>query len=99
MNRTNGYVRVSSKSQNVDRQIEALIKAGVDERYIFVDKESGKDFNRTQYLILKHALREDDVLIIKSLDRLGRNYKEILNEWQYLTKSTGVNIKILDMPL
>ena len=68
-----GYVRVSSKQQHTDRQIQALIEKGVDERFIFVDKQSGKDFNREQYQILKNALRNGDTLYIKSLDRLGRN--------------------------
>ncbi|MDR2570988.1 MAG: recombinase family protein, partial [Oscillospiraceae bacterium] len=74
MNKTFGYARVSAHDQNEGRQIEALLAAGVDERNIFVDKTSGKDFNRSQYQILIHGLREGDTLIITSIDRLGRNY-------------------------
>jgi DNA invertase Pin-like site-specific DNA recombinase len=99
INRTYGYARVSTQGQNLGRQIEALKEYGVDERFIFTDKESGKDFNRTQYQILKHALREGDLLIVKSLDRIGRNYREILKEWQDITHEIGTDIKILDMPL
>ncbi len=93
-----GYVRVSSKQQHTDRQIQALIKKGVDERFIFIDKQSGKDFNREQYQILKNALRSGDTLYIKSLDRLGRNYSQMKNEFSSLVE-LGVNIVILDMPL
>ena len=93
-----GYVRVSSKQQHTDRQIQALIEKGVDERFIFVDKQSGKDFNREQYQILKNALRNGDTLYIKSLDRLGRNYSQMKTEFASLVE-LGVNIVILDMPL
>ena len=93
-----GYVRVSSKQQHTDRQIQALIEKGVDERLIFVDKQSGKDFNREQYQILKNALRNGDTLYIKSLDRLGRNYSQMKTEFASLVE-LGVNIVILDMPL
>ena len=78
-NRTYGLARVSSKDQNLGRQIKALIENGCDERFIFVEKQSGKDFNREQYLVLKNALRENDLLVIKSIDRLGRNYNMIIN--------------------
>ena len=84
--RTWGYARCSSSSQNEDRQIQALIESGVDSRFILTDFESGKDFNREQYQILKKALRENDVLVIKSIDRLGRNYNMILEEWRDITK-------------
>jgi len=81
-----GYVRVSANDQNEGRQIEALTAAGVDERFIFVDKASGKDFNRAEYQVLIRALREGDTLIIKSIDRLGRNYREITEQWRVITK-------------
>lgn len=98
-NRIYGYIRVSAKDQNEARQIEALKSAGVDERFIFLDKSSGKNFNRNEYQVLKRALREQDTLIIKSIDRLGRNYTEIIQEWKEITKDIKANIKVLDMPL
>ena len=94
-----GYARVSSKEQNEERQIKALLENGVEERFIFVDKQSGKDFNREQYQVLKNALRENDILVIKSIDRLGRNYDMILNEWQDITKNIKADIKVLDMAI
>jgi len=94
-----GYARVSTKDQNLDRQIKELLEQGINEREIYADKQSGKDFNRPKYQALKNVLREGDTLIIKSIDRLGRNYNEILNEWQEITKDIKVNIKVLDMPL
>lgn len=97
--RVYGYARVSTKGQNEERQIEALLESGVEERFIFVDKQSGKDFNREQYQVLKNALRENDLLVIKSIDRLGRNYDMILNEWQDITKNIKADIKVLDMPM
>ena len=99
MNRTYGYIRVSSSEQNTDRQIEALKDNAVEERFIFTDKQSGKDFNRPEYQVLKNALREKDLLVIKSIDRLGRNYKEIVNEWKYITEEIKADIKVIDMPL
>ena len=99
VNRTYGYIRVSDIDQNEARQIKAMRDAEVDERYILIDKQSGKDFNRPQYQILKNALREGDVLVIKSIDRLGRNYKEINNEWRIITQEIKADIKVLDMPL
>ena len=98
-NRTYGYIRVSDADQNEARQLKAMLEAGVDERYTLVDKQSGKDFNRPQYQILKNALREGDLLIIKSIDRLGRNYKEIMKEWQAITQDIKADIKVLDMAL
>lgn len=98
-NRIYGYCRISDKDQNEARQIKAMQDAGVDERFVLVDKQSGKDFNRAQYQILKNALREGDLLIIKSIDRLGRNYKEILREWQEITQDIKADIKVLDMNL
>ena len=99
MNRTYGLARVSSKDQNLERQIKSLIENGCDERFIFVEKQSGKDFNREQYLVLKNALRENDLLIIKSIDRLGRNYNMIINEWRDITLNIKADIKVIDMPL
>lgn len=94
-----GYARVSTKHQKEDRQIEALIENGVANEDIFVDKESGKDFNREEYQLMKKILKrtDDNLLIVKSIDRLGRNYKEIINEWRDLIQYT--DIKVLDMPL
>lgn len=100
-----GYARVSSKEQNLARQLEELKQAGVEERNIFTDKESGKTFNRKAYNLLvgtkesASMLRKDDLLIVYSIDRLGRNYTEILKQWQYITQEIGANIKVLDMPL
>ena len=98
-NRTYGLARVSSKDQNLGRQIKALIENGCDERFIFVEKQSGKDFNREQYLVLKNALRENDLLVIKSIDRLGRNYNMIIDEWKDITKNIKADIVVIDMPL
>lgn len=97
--RTYGYCRISDSDQNEARQIQAMQDAGVDERFILVDKQSGKDFKRPQYQILKNALREGDLLIIKSIDRLGRNYKEIMKEWQTITQEIKADIRVLDMAL
>jgi len=94
-----GYARVSTTDQNEGRQVTALMEAGVDERFIFIDKQSGKDFNRHEYNVLVRAMREGDTLIIKSIDRLGRNYNEIIDQWKTITKEIGANIKVLDMPL
>lgn len=99
ISRIYGYGRVSDKEQNEARQSKAFVDAGIDERFIFIDKQSGKDFDRPQYKILKNSLREGDLLIIKSIDRLGRNYKEILREWQEITQDIEADIKVLDMPL
>ena len=94
-----GYIRVSSKDQNEDRQWIALKDAGVASDDIFLDKQSGKDFNRPQYKRLLRSLQAGDLLYIKSIDRLGRNYEEILEQWRILTKEKGVDIVVLDMPL
>jgi DNA invertase Pin-like site-specific DNA recombinase len=94
-----GYARVSSDDQNEARQIEALTAAGVDERFIFVDKASGKDFSRAEYQVLIRAMREGDTLIIKSIDHLGRNYHDITEQWRVLTKEIKAHIKVLDLPL
>ena len=93
------YIRASSKDQNVARQLEALKEFNIDERDIYIDKQSGKDFNREQYQILKNALRENDILVIKSIDRLGRNYNMILEEWRDITQNIKADIKVLDMPI
>ena len=94
-----GYARVSSMEQNEDRQIFALRKAGVAKQNIFTDKQSGKDFDRPQYQRMLRQLKKDDLLFVKSIDRLGRNYEEIQNQWRILTKEKGVDIVIIDMPL
>ena len=94
-----GYVRVSSKNQKEDRQQISLKNLGVDWQKIYIDKQSGKDFNRPQYKKMMRKLKKDDLLYIKSIDRLGRNYEEILQQWQILTKEKGVDIVVLDMPL
>lgn len=94
-----GYVRVSSMDQNEDRQMTALRDATVPENNIFMDKQSGKDFERPGYKKLTKSLREGDLLYILSIDRLGRNYEEIQNQWRILTKETGVDICVIDMPL
>ena len=94
-----GYIRVSTKEQNEDRQMIALREVGVPEKNIFMDKQSGKDFNRPQYRKLLRKLKKDDLLYIKSIDRLGRNYEEILQQWRYITKDKGIDIVVLDMPL
>ena len=97
--KTFGYARVSSKEQNVERQLVAFKEYGIEERDIYIDKQSGKDFNREQYNTLKHILRENDLLVIKSIDRLGRNYEMIVNEWKDITKNIKVDIVVIDMPL
>lgn len=94
-----GYVRVSSRDQNEDRQLIALREVGVSDRNIYVDKQSGKDFNRPQYKKLIRKMKKDDLLYIKSIDRLGRNYDEIMQQWRVLTKEKGIDIVVLDMPL
>ncbi len=99
MQKTFGYARVSSKEQNLDRQLEEFSKLGIEERNIFIDKASGKDLNRDNYKTLKAVLREGDTLIIKSLDRLSRNYYDLANEWKFLTNTLKVNIRVIDMPI
>ena len=94
-----GYVRVSSIDQNEDRQLLALADLGVPQSNIFVDKQSGKDFDRPMYKKLVDKLRKDDLLYIPSIDRLGRNYEEILEQWRILTKEKGVDVVILNMPI
>ena len=94
-----GYIRVSSKDQNEDRQLIALNEVGVERKNVYLDKKSGKDFDRPQYKKLLRKLKKDDLLYIKSIDRLGRNYEEILQQWRVLTKEKGIDIVVLDMPL
>lgn len=94
-----GYIRVSTREQNEDRRRIALDGVGIAEKNIFLDKQSGKDFNRPQYQKLLRKVKKDDLLYIKSIDRLGRNYAEILEQWRMLTKEKGVDIVVLDMPL
>ena len=94
-----GYVRVSTREQNEDRQMIAMREMGVSEQNIFVDKQSGKDFNRPRYKRLLKQLKENDVLYIKSIDRLGRNYEDILEQWRIITKVRKVDIVVIDMPI
>ncbi len=97
--RTYGYVRVSTKEQNEDRQVIAMGEFGVEDAHIIMDKQSGKDFDRPGYRRLLRKLKAGDTLVIKSIDRLGRNYEEILEQWRLLTKEKQVAIVVLDMPL
>lgn len=94
-----GYVRVSSREQNIARQIEALEMSGVDRKRIYIDMQSGKNFNRPAYKKLMKKVKSGDVIYIKSIDRLGRNYDEILEQWRIITKQKQVNIFVLDFPL
>ncbi|WP_394119748.1 recombinase family protein [Planococcus donghaensis] len=94
-----GYIRVSSRDQNEGRQLEAMRKMGINERDIYLDKQSGKNFERANYQLLKRVIRKGDILYIHSLDRFGRNKEEILQEWNDLTKNIEADIVVLDMPL
>ena len=94
-----GYVRVSSKDQNIDRQIRALKKVGIEDDRLYCDHQSGKDFERPAYRALMDVLKAGDVLFVKSIDRLGRNYDEIQEQWKYITKEKNVDIVVLDMQL
>lgn len=94
-----GYARVSTTNQNEDRQVHELIKYGVKEKCIYIDKQSGKDFHRPAYMKMMKRLRQNDVLIVKSIDRLGRNYREIQEEWRIITQKKNADIIVLDMPL
>ena len=94
-----GYVRVSTKEQKEDRQLDAMARIDVPLRNIYIDKQSGKDFNRPQFKKLMRKAKEGDVVFIKSIDRLGRNYNDILEQWAYITKEKKVDIVVLDMPL
>ena len=94
-----GYVRVSTATQNIARQMDEMYKQGLSTKDIYIDKQSGKDFNRTNYIKLKKKLKKGDLLIIKSIDRLGRNYDMILDEWKEITKVIEANIYVIDFPL
>lgn len=94
-----GYIRVSTKEQNEDRQILALKELAIPPKNLFIDKQSGKDFKRPQYQQMMRELKKDDLLYLKSIDRLGRNYSEILEQWRIVTKEKGADIVVLDMPL
>ena len=99
MKKMYGYIRVSTKEQNEERQVVAMQEFGVEEQYMVIDKQSGKDFNRPGYKRLLKKLKPEDTLVIKSIDRLGRNYDEILEQWRVLTKEKHVDVVVLDMPL
>lgn len=99
MSNVYGYVRVSTREQKEDRQLIAMQKMSVPEKNIYVDKQSGKNFNRPMYGRLLKKLKMNDLLYIKSIDRLGRNYEEILEQWRLLTKEKRIDIVVLDMPL
>lgn len=99
MKKTFGYIRVSSKDQNIDRQLAEMKALGIDERDIYIDKESGKDFDRPMYQALKRVLRSGDLLYVKSIDRFGRNSREIKREWEEITQDIGADIRVIDMPL
>ena len=94
-----GYIRVSTREQNEDRQILALKELSITAKNLFIDKQSGKDFDRRSYQRLLRKLKDGDTLVIKSIDRLGRNYEEILEQWRIITKEKGAAIVVLDMPL
>ena len=94
-----GYARVSTKEQNEARQMAAMQEFGVEAKNVFLDKQSGKDFERPQYRRLLRKLKSGDTLVIKSIDRLGRNYEEILEQWRIITKEKQVDVVVLDMPL
>ena len=94
-----GYARISTKDQNEIRQLVSLREFGICDEQIFTDRQSGKDFNRIEYLKLIKKLKQRDVLVVKSIDRLGRNYKEIIEQWRYITKEIGADIVILDIPI
>ena len=99
MGKIYGYARVSSKEQNEDRQIIALHEMGVNDSEIYIDKQSGKDFNRPKYMRLVRKLKKDDLIYIKSIDRLGRNYEDIIEQWKIITKDKQADIVVLDMPI
>lgn len=94
-----GYVRVSTQEQNEDRQLISMKEVGVEKQNIFMDKQSGKDFERNNYRKLVRRLKENDILYVKSIDRLGRNYEEIIEQWRILTKEKKIDIVVLDMPI
>ena len=97
--RTYGYARVSARDQSLDRQMDALEAFGVSSERVFADRASGKDFERPEYRRMLGSLRRGDVVVVKSIDRFGRNYEEILEEWRHITRDEGCAIVVLDMPL
>lgn len=97
MSKTVAYIRVSSKEQHLDRQLEELKKIGIEEKYIYQDKQSGKDFERIGYQYMKKSLEKGDTLVIKELDRIGRNQEELKKEWQYF-RDNEINVRVLDLP-
>ena len=99
MPKTFYYARVSTREQNIERQVISLLEAGVSEKNIYIDKQSGKNFQRPAYKKMMSRVREGDLIIIKSIDRLGRNYQEIMEQWRIITKEKKADIRILDMPL
>ncbi len=98
-NKVYGYVRVSTREQNIERQLIALIEAGVGEQDIYIDKQSGKNFERPAYVEMMSLIQKGDLLIVKSIDRLGRNYREIMEQWRIITKEKEADIRVQDMPL
>ena len=96
---TYGYMRISTKEQNEARQIVSMHNFGIEDKYLYLDKQSGKDFNRPQYQKLLRKLKKGDTLVIKSIDRLGRNYDEIIEQWRIITKEREAAVVVLDMPL
>jgi len=94
-----GYIRVSTQEQNTDRQLVAMAPFNIPKRNIYTDTQSGKDFDRPAYRQLMRKLRKGDLLIVKSIDRLGRSYSDVIEQWRIITKKMGVDIKVLDMPL
>lgn len=99
MSKTVAYIRVSSKEQNLSRQIDEMKKLGIEEKYIYEDKSSGKDMERIGYQYMKKSLEKGDLLVVKSIDRIGRNSRQIMKEWQEITHDLGADIKVIDMPL
>ena len=97
MSKTVAYIRVSSKDQNLDRQLEVLKELGIEEKYIYQDKQSGKDFERIGYQYMKKSLEKGDTLVIKELDRIGRNQEELKKEWEYF-RNNDINVRVLDLP-
>lgn len=98
-NKVYGYIRVSTREQNIERQLISLIEAGIDQKSIYIDKQSGKDFRRPAYKKMMRKVREGDLIVVKSIDRLGRNYQDIMEQWRIITKEKGADICIQDMPL
>lgn len=94
-----GYVRVSAPTQHTDRQLDAMREFGIEEKYIFIDKQSGKDFDRPAYKRLLKKLKPGDTVVFQSVDRMGRQYQSIIEQWRFITKDKGADIVILDMPL